>query len=200
MASGVLFTFAFVFAFIGGLELLDRTSFALIAFTSKHPALQSWAGAATAFVLTSALSVGVGASLDAAFHQQLVWVRVGGGVVLLAYAAYLVFIPEQDRQPPTARSAFAAAFALIFLLELGDTTMLFTILFVVEFGELLVVFLAAALALACVAAFSAFLGSRLGSRVEPRRLEQIVVVIMAVAGVVTILYALAPGLFGGFLG
>ncbi|MCI4353722.1 MAG: TMEM165/GDT1 family protein [Thermoplasmata archaeon] len=200
MASGVLFTFAFVFAFIGGLELLDRTSFALIAFTSKHPALESWAGAATAFVLTSAISVGVGGSLEAAFHQQLVWVRVGGGVVLLAYAAYLLVVPEQDRQPPTGRSAFAAAFLMIFLLELGDTTMIFTILFAVEFGALLVVFLAASLALACVAGFSAFVGSRLGARVEPRLLEQLVVVILGVAGAITILYALDPGLFGGILG
>jgi len=200
MVSSLLFTFAFVFAFIGGLELLDRTSFALIAFSSKHPAFQTWAGAAAAFVGTSALSVVVGGSLEDAFHQQLTWVRVGGGVVLLAYAAYLLLVPEQDRQPPSGRSAFAAAFVLIFLLELGDTTMIFTILFAVEFGNLLVVFAAAALALACVAAFSSYLGSRLGARVEPRLLERLVVVILAVAGVVTILYALDPGLFSGILG
>ncbi|MCI4347646.1 MAG: TMEM165/GDT1 family protein [Thermoplasmata archaeon] len=200
MASGVLFTFAFVFAFIGGIELLDRTDFALIAFTSKHPPVQSWAGAATAFVLTSALAVAVGGSLEAAFNQQLLWVRVGGGVVLLEYAAYLLLVPEQDRQPPTSRSAFTAAFIMIFLLELGDTTMIFTILFAVEFGALLVVFAASALALACVAGFSCFVGSRLGARVEPRLLEQLVIVILTAAGVLTIIYALYPTLFGGILG
>jgi putative Ca2+/H+ antiporter (TMEM165/GDT1 family) len=200
MLSGDLFVFAFVFAFIGGLELLDRTSFALIAYSSKHPPLQSWAGATLAFVLTSALSVAVGGTLEEAFHRELVWVRVGGGVVLLAYAAYLLYVPEQDRQPPTGRSTFATVFILIFLLELGDTTMIFTILFAVEFGDLLVVFAAAALALTCVSAFAASLGSRLGARVEPRLLERLVVVILAVAGVLTILYALDPGLFGGVFG
>jgi Ca2+/H+ antiporter, TMEM165/GDT1 family len=200
MASSLLFTFVFVFAFIGGLELLDRTCFALIAFSSKHPAFQTWAGAAVAFLATTAISVAVGGSLEEAFHRELVWVRVGGGVVLLAYAAYLVLVPEQDRQPPTGRSAFAAAFILIFLLELGDTTMIFTILFSVEFGNLIVIFLAASLALVCVAAFASFLGSRLGARVEPRLLERLVVVILAVAGVLTILYALDPALFGGILG
>ncbi|MFZ0829617.1 MAG: TMEM165/GDT1 family protein [Thermoplasmata archaeon] len=200
MATTLLFIFVFVFAFIGGLELVDRTSFALIAFSSKHPALPSWAGAATAFVATSTIAVVVGGSLEDAFHRELFWVRVGGGIVLLAYASFLLLVPEHDRQPPTGRSAFAGAFLLIFLLELGDTTMIFTILFAVEFGNLIVVFAAAALALASVAAFASFLGSRLGVRVEPRALERLVIVILVIAGVLTILYALDPGLFGGILG
>lgn len=200
MASSVLFIFGFVFAVIGGLELLDRTSFALIAYSSKHPPLQTWAGAAVAFLGTTALSVAVGGTLEEAFHRELVWVRIGGGIVLLAYAGYLLFIPEEDRQPPTTRSVFAAAFLMIFLLELGDTTMVFTILFSVEFGNLLIVFAAASLALVCVAAFASYLGSRLGARVEPKLLERLVVVILAAAGVLTILYALDPGLFGGILG
>src|SRR5579859_1728783 len=200
MATDVLFIFAFVFAFIGGLELLDRTSFALIAFSSKHPAFQTWAGAALAFLGTTAISVAVGGTLESAFHQQLMWVRVAGGIVLLAYAAYLLFVPEQDRQPPTGRSAFATVFILIFLLELGDTTMIFTILFAVEFGNLAVVFAAAALALAAVAAFACFVGSRLGARVERRILERLVVAILTISGALTILYALDPALFGGILG
>jgi Ca2+/H+ antiporter, TMEM165/GDT1 family len=200
MSSSLLFVFGFVFAFIGGIELLDRTCFAVIAFSAKHPPFQTWAGASTAFVGTSALAVLVGGGLESAFHQELEWVRVGGGVVLLGYAAYLYWVPEQDRQPPTGRSAFSAALLLIFLLELGDTTMILTILFSVEFGNLLVVFAAAALGLSCVAAFASILGSRLGSRVEPRVLERVVVVILSVAGVLTILFALDPGLLGGLLG
>ncbi len=200
MVSGPLATFAFVFAFIGGLELLDRTSFALIAYTSRHPPFPSWLGAACAFVASTALSVLVGAALEDAFRSELVWVRVGGGVVLLSYAAYLALVPEKGRQPPTARSTFTAVFILIFLLELGDTTMIFTILFVVEFGLALVVFVAAALALSLVAAFSAFVGSRLGARVEPRLLEKAVVLILAAAGVLTILYALFPATLGSIFG
>lgn len=197
MATSLLIVFAVVVAVIGGLELVDRTCFALIAYSSKHPAFPSWAGAASAFLGTTALSVAIGGSLEAAFHRELVWVRVGGGVVLLAYAAYLYLVPEKNRQPSTGRTAFAGAFLLIFLLELGDTTMIFTILFSVEFGNLLVVFAAAAIALASVAAFASLLGSRLGARVEPRLLERVVVGILAVAGVLTILFALEPALLGG---
>ena len=95
-------------------------------------------------------------------------VRIGGGIVLTG-CTRLTFcsIPEQDRQPPTGRSAFAGAFLLIFLLELGDTTMIFTILFAVEFGNLMVVFAARCPRARHVAAFASFLGSRLGARVEP---------------------------------
>ncbi len=200
MTTSALFVFGFVFLVIGGLELLDRTFFALLAFSSKHPPAPTWAGAAVAFLTTSALAVLVGGTLEAAFHRELTWVRVGGGLVLLGYAAFLYFVPESDRQPPTGRSAFGAALLLILLLELGDTTMIFTILFAVEFGQLLVVFAAAALALACVAGLAATLGSRLGARVEPRVLERLVVVILVVAGVLTILYALEPGLFGRLFG
>ena len=200
MASNLLFIFGFVFAVIGGLELLDRTCFSLIAFSARHPPLPTWAGAAAAFLGTTAIAVAVGGSLEAAFHRELVWVRVGGGVVLLAYATYLFLARERERAAPSGRSAFAAAFLLIFLLELGDTTMIFTIVFAVEFGNLEVVFEAAALALACVAGFAALLGSRLGARVEPRLLERVVVVILLAAGILTILLALEPGLFSGMLG
>jgi Ca2+/H+ antiporter, TMEM165/GDT1 family len=200
MAPSLLFVFAFVFLVIGGLELLDRTCFAVIAFSSKHPPLQTWAGASAAFVATSALAVAVGGGLEAAFSRELVWVRVGGGVVLLGYAAYLFLVPEQDREPPTGRSAFTAMFLLILLLELGDTTMIFTILFSVEFANLLIVFVAAAVALICVSGFASYVGSRLGARVEPRLLERVVVGILSVAGVLTILFALDPALLGGVFG
>jgi uncharacterized membrane protein YfcA len=62
-----------------------------------------------------------------------------------------------------------------------------------------IVFFAAALALICVAGFASYVGSRLGARVEPRLLERVVVVILTIAGILTIVYALDPGLFGGVL-
>jgi len=46
-----------------------------------------------------------------------------------------------------------------------------------------------------VAGWSAYLGSRLGARVEPRLLHRIVVVILLIVGCVTILYGLMPSWF-----
>jgi putative Ca2+/H+ antiporter (TMEM165/GDT1 family) len=199
MANDVVLEFALVFAVIGGLELLDRTNFALIGLAAKLPPRSVWAGAATAFVITTVLAVVIGAALVAALGGHIVYLRLGGGVFLLGYAAYLLAVPEADRRPPEGRSAYATALLLILLLELGDTTMIFTILFVASVGNPLLVGVAAGLALVAVAASAALIGSRLGARVEPKLLERVVIVILVVAGVVTILYALSPGLFPAFV-
>jgi putative Ca2+/H+ antiporter (TMEM165/GDT1 family) len=195
MAVEILLEFAIVFAVIGGLELLDRTNFALIGLAAKLPPRSVWAGAVCAFLVTTVLAVLIGAALVSALGGQIVYLRLGGGIFLLAYAAYLVFVPESDRRPPEGRSAFATAFLLILLLEIGDTTMIFTILFVASTGNPVLVGVAAAAALIAVAASAALIGSHLGARVEPKVLERLVIGILAIAGVVTIVYALAPGWF-----
>ncbi|HXQ48407.1 MAG TPA: TMEM165/GDT1 family protein [Thermoplasmata archaeon] len=194
MADDLVASFLIVFAVIGGTELIDRTNFALIGLAARNKPASVWAGAAGAFVITTTLAVVIGAALLAALGGHVVYLRVGGGVFLLGYAGYLLVVPESHRQPPTGRSAIATAFLLILLLELGDTTMVFTIVFVSTMPNALVVGVAAALALITVAGSGAIIGSRLGARVEPAALERLVVVVLTIVGVLTIVYALDPGL------
>ncbi|MCI4370087.1 MAG: TMEM165/GDT1 family protein [Thermoplasmata archaeon] len=198
--ADLLAEFVLVFAVVGGLELLDRTNFALIGLAARQDPRSTWAGAASAFVVTTLLAVAIGTALLAALGGHVVYLRLGGGFFLLGYAAYLVIVPEANRRPPQGRSAFATAFLLILLLEIGDTTMIFTILFVGTTQNPVLVAVAAALALAGVAATASLIGSRLGARVEPKVLERVVVAILAVAGVVTIVFALMPGWFPAALG
>jgi Ca2+/H+ antiporter, TMEM165/GDT1 family len=189
--------FLLVFAVVGGFELFDRTSFALIALSSRNRPLPSWAGGALAFVLTSALAVSVGAALVAALGPgRIGLLRVGAGSVLIGYAVWLYFHsePETATEVKGAHSAFVAAFLTIFLLELGDTTMILEILFVSDWGWL-VVFLGGGLALVLVAGWDVLLGSKLGSRVDERTLDRIVVVVLTIVGALTIAYGLAPGAF-----
>jgi len=190
--------FAVVFGVIGALELFDRTSFAMIALAARSHPFRTWVGGASAFVLTTALSVTVGSALaDVLGPSRIGLLRVGGGVFLIGYADWRYYHPETEDEAHPARtphSALITAFVTIFLLELGDTTMIFQIVFVTDFGWLLV-FVAGALALVVVAGWSAYLGSRLGARVEPRLLHRIVVVILLIVGCVTILYGLMPSWF-----
>ncbi|MCI4369387.1 MAG: TMEM165/GDT1 family protein [Thermoplasmata archaeon] len=195
MGTGPLFEFALVFVVIASTELIDRTNFALIGLASRNPPLSVWAGAAAGFALTTALSVAIGTSVLAALGGHVLYLRLGGGAFLLAYAGYLAIVPESERKPPSGRSVWATAFLAIFLLELGDTTMVFTIVFVGTLADPVVVGLAAGLALASVAATACVIGSRLGARVEPKRLERLVIVILAAVGVLTIVYALFPSAF-----
>jgi len=193
MGNDLLTSFLIVFAVIGGTEMIDRTSFAVMGLAAKHRPVSIWAGASAAFVVTTTLAVLVGAALLDALGGHVVYLRVGGGIFLLAYAGYLLVVPESQRRTPTGRSALTTAFLLILLLELGDTTMVFTIVFVSTMPSALVVGIAAGLALVLVAASSSLIGAKLGERVEPAILERFVIVVLIVVGIATIVYALAPG-------
>jgi len=190
--------FALVFVVIAVLEVFDRTSFALIALAARSHPFQTWAGGAIAFVLTTAISVTVGSALsDILGPSRIGLLRVAGGLFLIGYAVWLYYHPEADdpnRLPRTPRTALVAAFVTVFLLELGDTTMIFEIVFVSDFGWL-VVLVAGTLGLVVVAAWDAFLGSRLGARLEPRLLHRVVVLVLVIVGAVTIAYGLVPGAF-----
>jgi putative Ca2+/H+ antiporter (TMEM165/GDT1 family) len=127
------------------------------------------------------------------------WVRVAGGLLLIGYAGWVYVQPaeEETRERGPSRSAFLMSFATIFLLELADTTMIFEIVFVAEWGWLIVLVSGAA-ALITVAAWDVTLGSRLGARIRPQTLKKVVVTVLLVVGVVTIVYGLVPGAFPSF--
>ncbi len=198
MDLGWLGGFAIVFGVVGGLEIVDRTSFSLMALAARSHPFQTWVGGAAAFVVTSSIAVTLGSALvDLLGPGRIGLVRVAGGVFLIGYALWLNFHPEFDdpnRVPRTARTAVMTAFATILLLEMGDTTMIFEIVFVSSFGWF-VVLVAGALALITVAAWATYLGSRLSARLEPRLLHRIVVSVLIVVGALTIAYGLAPSAF-----
>jgi putative Ca2+/H+ antiporter (TMEM165/GDT1 family) len=189
--------FVVVLAVIGFLELFDRTSFALIAIAARARPLPTFVGGALAFVATTGLAVTVGAALVTVLGPDHIgWVRVGGGVVLLGYAAWVYFqAPEsEERHWGPAGSVLVVAFATVFLLELADTTMIFEIVFVAAWGWF-VVLVAGSTALVAVAAWDVFLGNRLAGRLDPETLRRVVVVVLTIVGVATIVYGLAPGAF-----
>jgi len=197
MDLGALGGFVIVFAVVGGFELFDRTSFATMALASRHHPVPTWAGAALAFVASSAIAVTVGAGLVALLGPSRIGlIRVAAGACLIAYALWLAYRGPEDlkTEPVSAGTALLAAFATVFALEMGDTTMIVEILFVTDWGWL-VVLAAGALALTCVAAWAAWLGNRLGTRVEPMLLHRIVVGVLLAVGAVTIAYGLAPSAF-----
>lgn len=193
--AGAVVAFLTVLAVVGGFEFGDRTNFAIIGLAAREPALRVWVGAAAAFLATTTLSVLIGAALLTALGGQIEYLRLAGGVLLLAYAAYLALHGEGEEKAPTGRSVAVTAFLVIFLLELGDTTMILTMNFVFSIANPLLVGVAAALGLVLVAASGCLIGSRLGARVEPAALNRLVIGVLTVVGVVTILYALYPGAF-----
>ena len=183
-----------VFALIGLLELIDRTNFALIGLAARQRRLPTWAGAAMAFLVTSAIAVLLGSVFLVFLAPDLRYVQIGGGVLILGYAAYLALRGEEDERPADPRSAFASAFLLIVLLEMGDSTMILLVLFTGSLADPLGVFAAGSVALLSVAAFACTAGGALARRVRPSVLDRTVVVILAIVGSLTLLTALVPGL------
>ena len=197
MAAFDLGGFLVVFAVVGGFELFDRTSFSIIALAARGHPVPTWAGGAVAFVASTAIAVSVGAALVALLGPgRIGLVRAGAGTFLIGYALFLWYRgPEPtDASAASRQTAFLTALATVFLLELGDTTMIVEVLFVTTWGWV-VVFVAGAAALITVAAWGAWLGGRLGARVEPMLLHRIVVVVLLIVGALTIAYGLAPGAF-----
>ncbi len=196
MNADLLYGPLVVFGVIGGLELVDRTSFSLMAIASKQPPFLTWVGGACAFLVSTAIAVSIGAAFVALLGpSRLGLLRAGGGAFLIGYAVWLYFHEEDPEAPAVrGRSAIAVAFVATLLLELGDTTMIFQTVFVATYG-VLIVFVAGAAALVTVAAFASFVGARLGARVEPQLLKQIVVAVLLIVGSLTVVYGLYPSAF-----
>ncbi|MCI4358241.1 MAG: TMEM165/GDT1 family protein [Thermoplasmata archaeon] len=188
-----------VFAVIGLLELSDRTNFALIGLASRRSGFLTWAGAATAFLVTSAIAVAIGTVVLAFLRPEIRLVQLAGGVLILVYAAHLARRTDPAEEPPARRSAFMTAFLLILLLEMGDSTMILLVLFTGGLGDPIGVFLVGSAALLGVAAFACTLGGQLGARVEPKTLDRIVIGILVFVGGATILFALFPSLLPSVL-
>lgn len=198
MGAELVTGFFLVFSVIIFFEFFDRSNFALIALTARQPPRPSWMGAAAAFVVVSAIAVTIGSGLTSALGpSHVALLRIGGGVFLVAYALYVLWEPEAEESGTArmARTPFMTAFLLIFFLELGDTTMIFEVIFVGTIGNPYLVFAAGSLGLVLVAACGCFIGSRLGARVDPDRLKWVIVSVLLLVGVLTILYGVDPTVF-----
>ncbi len=209
MTGGLVALGLTVFAVIFLFEIVDRTNFATISLAGKHPAKQVWTGAALAFTVSSAISVGIGAVVVAYLPAYLMWVKLLGGAILIAFGLRAVLggdgeeeerSAEEKLGPVPPRRVVLTAFALILFLEMGDNTQILTFEFVAYAGPspgavvLLVVFVAATLALWCTAAVGALSGRFLRSRVPAEKLERVLGAILVAIGAVTIALAIDPTL------
>jgi len=117
-------------------------------------------------------------------------------VFLIGYAAWTLLGPRSPEltDQGSLAGAFVAAFTTIFLLELGDTTMIFEVVLVPTFGWLAVL-AGGALGLGTVAAWDVWLGGRIGLRLPPETVRKVVAGILFAVGLATVLYGLAPSAF-----
>ena len=177
-------------------ELADKDAFLLITVSTRVRAYVTFLAGATAFVITTTLFVTLGSVLIA--FVPVYWVRLAGGVVMLAYGIWearaLVGLAEVEKEEAKVEKSgspwktFLALVAALALLDIaGDATEVLTIVFVARYADTLLVFLGACAGLICASALESSLGSRLGRVLTPDRLRYVSVAVFLALGAYIIL-------------
>jgi Ca2+/H+ antiporter, TMEM165/GDT1 family len=180
-------------------ELTDKDAFLLLAISSKVRWLVAFLAGASAFTLTTLIFVSAG-SVVVSF-VPVYWVRLAGGVVMLAYGLWeatglvgeRVVREEETRIQKTGNpwKTFLALVAALALLDIaGDATEVLTIVFVAQYANQVLVFSGALTGLISATAVETTLGNRLGRILTPGRLRYLsVVVFLALGASILALYS-----------
>ncbi|MDA4137138.1 MAG: TMEM165/GDT1 family protein [Thaumarchaeota archaeon] len=180
-------------------ELTDKDALLLLSLGTKMKPLVVFAAGAIAFTITSAIIVLFGSILVA--YVPILWVKVAGGVIMLAYAVveYLRGLRVEEnlvkKEERLAKNlgrkelyAFVGIVATLILLDLaGDATELITIVFVAQFREALLVFAGAVVALVAASALETALGSRLARFLSAKNIRSLSIVVFLLIGSTIIL-------------
>ena len=196
MATFTLASFFTIAATIFVAELTDKDAFLLLALSTKVRTRTTFLAGSTAFIITTALFVTLGSVIVG--FVPVYWVRLAGGVAMLAYGLWeargLVgsrAVEEEEsvieRQTGAWRTFLTMVAALALLDIAGDATEILTFVFVAHYQDPLLVFAGAASALVCATAVETSLGNRLGRLLTPRRLRYLSTAVFLALGVSIIL-------------
>jgi len=177
-------------------ELTDKDAFLLIALSTRVKARLVFLAGAVAFVFTTTVIIALGSALIVVV--PVYWVRLAGGVVMVAYGLWqarglvgMRAVAEEESRIEKAKSAwktFAAMVAGLALLDLaGDATEVLTIVFVARFPNPVFVFSAACVGLLSATAVETTLGSRLSRLLTPYRMRAVSAAVFLILGVSIVL-------------
>jgi putative Ca2+/H+ antiporter (TMEM165/GDT1 family) len=180
-------------------ELTDKDALLLLSLATKMKPLVVLAAGSIAFTISSAIIVLLGSLLVA--YVPILWVKVAGGVIMLAYATveYLRGLRVEEnlvkREERLVKNlgrrevyAFLGILATLILLDLaGDATELITIVFVAQFRDILLVFAGAVVALVAASAIETALGSRLARFLSAKNIRRLSIVVFLLIGSIIIL-------------
>ncbi|TMA26774.1 MAG: TMEM165/GDT1 family protein [Deltaproteobacteria bacterium] len=168
-------------------ELVDKTAYTVLLLSTRSGPLPVLLGAWAAFLAQGLVALALG-SLAVRLPQQVL--RWGAAGILLFFGLLLFFREEhpEELRPIEGKGAVAAAFALVFVAEIGDATQLGTVALMARFGSPWSVFIGATLALWSVAVIAVALGNALGTRLPRRVLRKAAGALFCVFALVSALY------------
>ena len=172
-------------------ELTDKDALLLLTLATRTRAPRVFLAGATAFVFTTSVIVTVGTL--AIRIIPILWIKVAGGAVMLAFGLWetrtLVgerAIREQEERlekPRNGLRAFLMMVGALALLDLaGDATEVLTIVFVAQYSDSLLVFSAVCVGLIAATAVETILGNRLGRILTPRKIRLLSIIVFLSLG------------------
>jgi len=199
--EGLIVPFLTIAGSIFVAELTDKDAILLLTLATKTNPWRVFAAGSIAFTTTSAIIVLVGSAL--VLFIPIFWIKVAGGVIMLGYAffQYLRGLKEEKKiekkgeglAKDSARGAWRAFLAILLALIVldlaGDATELLTVIFVAQYENLLLVFLAAAVALTAASGVEVVLGNRLGRLLSAKRIRYLSIIVFLIIGSVILLTA-----------
>lgn len=197
--GGLVGPFATVVATIFVAELTDKDALLLLSLGARMRPLIIFAAGAIAFAVSSAVIVLVGSELVG--YVPIIWVKLAGGVIMLAYAGFEFLRGLQAGERLEKREGrfmgslgrreayeFLGIIASLIVLDLaGDATELITVVFVAQFDDALLVFAGAVLALVAASALETILGSTLARFLSTKNVRYLSIAVFLLIGTVIIL-------------
>jgi putative Ca2+/H+ antiporter (TMEM165/GDT1 family) len=180
-----LLDFLLVFGIIFVAEIPDKTFVAMVLMASRKDWRRVATGASVAFVVHSAIAVGIGL-LAAKLPSEVL--RYGTASVFALAGLYLIIVPEKEEEhlgEGLAKKRFAAlqeplslAFVTIFIGEWGDLTQVLTLNFTAAHRNPFAVFAGASAGLVAISYLGCFAGDRLSRIAHPAILRKVAGVAM----------------------
>ena len=192
----LLFAFTTIAATLFVAELTDKDALLILSVATRVKAQLVFAAGSIAFVINSALIVFLGGLLLNVV--PIFWVRIAGGVVMLAYGLWEArgFVGKGTVEREESRIKRSGSTWMVFLTLLGslmaldlagDATEILTIVFVAQYDNALLVFFAVSSGLVAATGVETALGNRLGKILTPRRIRFGSMLVFLALGVAIIL-------------
>ncbi len=161
------------FGLIALAEMGDKTQLIAIALSARYSRTHVFAGLMAAFIVLTALAVGVGEVVVAFIGPE--FIGIIAGLLFILFGVITILMDDDDDNSgvinPGAHSVFMTAFSLIALAELGDKTEIAVIALSAQYHAPFMVFLGAVLGLGLVSALGVAIGGKLQMMVPMEKLR-----------------------------
>ena len=171
-------------------EMGDKTQFMTLTFSSRYSTWLVMAAVASATLLISLFSVFLGLLLGTSLPSF--WINLGAGLAFIGFGLWALRSGEADLEESKTVSQigpFMAVWLAFFLAELGDRTMLATIMIAARERSFMGTWLGSSMGLSCSNMLAIPIGRVMGRKLTRKSLKYVTAIIFVVSG----LFALVAG-------